>query len=175
MNTQTATGEESIPLNAERSVVASIVPMTVWQSEVFLDFIGVFLALIGVIFLLIGVHGFRNTLSFHRRAEEAEGLVTAVRTRSSGTGHDISVVFYPVVEFTTRDGHQVQTETRTGRSPAPAREGDQVTIEYDPEDPASADLAGSWSGLLLYGIFIGMGTLFTVIGIVVQVAMSSFW
>lgn len=148
--------------------------MIVLQVDVFPEYLGVFFAILGSIFLLVGIQGFRGTLSFRRRAQQTEGLVTDVRSRSSGTGRNTNIVYYPVLQFTTRDGRQVQTETRTGRSPAPAREGDRVTVQYDPEDPASADIAGSWTGIMLYGIFIGLGALFLVIGLVVQFAISSF-
>lgn len=142
------------------------------QVEVFPEYLGLFFAVIGVIFLFVGVQGLRGTLSFRRRAQQAEGVVTDLRARSSGSRGDVNIVFYPVLEFTTRDDRQVQTEARTGRSPAPAQEGDRVTIQYDPNDPASADIASSSSGLFLNGLFIVLGSIFTVIGIAVQYVFS---
>ena len=155
-------------------VVPSIVLVSMLQVEVFPEYLGVFFAVIGVIFLFMGARGLRGTLSFRRRAKQTEGVVTDVRARSSGSrsGSDVNIVYYPVLEFTTQDGRRVQTEARTGRSPAPAREGDRVSVEYDPEDPASADIAGSWSGLFLYGLFIVLGSIFTVVGIAVQYVFS---
>ena len=170
----TSAPEEREPAPLDRRAVLGLVPASVLQGELFPEYLGVFFAVIGVVFLLVGIHGLRGTLSFRRRAQQAEGVVTDVRARSSGKSGDPGIVFYPVLQFTTRDGRQVQTEARTGRSPAPAREGDRVPVQYDPEDPASADIAGSWSGLLLYGVFVVLGSIFTVVGIVVQYAFSLF-
>lgn len=146
------------------------------QVEVLSEYFGVFFAVIGVIFLLVGGQGLRGTLSFRRRAKQTEGVVTDMRARSSGsrTGGDPNVVYYPVLEFTTQDDCQVETEARSGRSPPPAREGERVTVQYDPADPASADIAGSSSGLFLYGLFVVLGAGFTVVGLVVQYAFSLF-
>lgn len=155
-------------------VVPSVSPVSMLQVELFPEYLGLFFAVIGVVFVFVGIRGLRGTLSFRRRATQIEGVVTDVRARSSGTHRDgdADIVYYPVLEFTTQDGRQVQTEARTGRSPAPAREGDRVTVQYDPEDPASADIAGSWSGLFLYGLFIVLGSIFTVVGIAVQYVFS---
>ena len=152
--------------------VSDVISTRMLQIEVFPEYLGLFFAAIGIIFLLAGVQGLRGTLSFRRRAQQTDGIVTDLRVRSSGSHDDVDIVYYPVLKFTTHDGRQVQTEARTGSSPAPARDGDQVTVRYDPEDPASADIAGSWGGLFVNGLFVALGSVFTVVGIVVQYAFS---
>ena len=146
------------------------------QVEVFSEYFGVFFAVIGIIILLVGGQGLRGTLSFRQRAKQTEGVVTDLRAQSSGsrTGGDPNVVYYPVLEFTTQDNRQVETEARSGRSPPPADEGERVTVQYDPADPTSAEIAGNSTGLFLYGVFIVLGAIFTVVGLVVQYALSLF-
>lgn len=54
-----------------------------------------------------------------------------------------------------------------GRRPAPARGGDELTVFYDPADPARAALDGKFGGGVLRVMFLAMGLLFATIGLII--------
>lgn len=128
--------------------------------------IGPYFTVGGVFFLLLGCYLLRRSRSFRRKAQSVEGVVTELRTQASGSfGADAA---YPVLQFTTRDGRDVRTKARTGSLPAPAREGDHVTVLYDPDDPTTADIAGRSADILLSLSFILFGLIFTGIGLLIS-------
>lgn len=101
---------------------------------------------------------------FSRRAQEAEGVVTGMveyRSRPSssagvwvdgawaGAGSSMPrSICYPVVRFRTADGREVETGTMMGTSFRRVREGDPVTVLYDPDRPTRAQLERS-GGLVI--------------------------
>jgi hypothetical protein len=112
----------------------------------------------GVYFLTWGARGRRTAAAFQRTAVGTTAEVTDLRLRhqSHNREHDDGY-WVPVVRFALPDGRIVETETRVGSMPAPARVGETVEVRYDPDDPRRVDLrhgaarSGSlgclWSGL----------------------------
>lgn len=129
------------------------------------------LIVVPVLFTVLGVGFARTGFRIRRTAREfwavarrAPGVVTDLRYRSAG--RDASGgTWFPVLRFVTADGRQIDTEAMYGRSPAPARRGDEVTVLYDPDDPTQATLGGRSGGRLLGTVFIVMGLLFAAIGL----------
>ena len=105
---------------------------------------------------------------FSRRAQEAEGAVTGmVEYRSSSSssggvwvdgawaGGGSSMprsIYYPVVRFRAADGREVETRTMMGTSFRRVREGDPVTVLYDPHDPTRAQLERSGGLVIVLGM-----------------------
>jgi hypothetical protein len=109
---------------------------------------------------------------FSRRAQQAEGVVIGVvecRNRgrfmwsggtwvdgtwtggSFGTSVPVSI-YYPVVRFRAADGREVEARTMVGTSFTRVREGDAVTVLYDPKDPTRAQLERSRGLAIVLGV-----------------------
>lgn len=61
-------------------------------------------------------------------------------------------IYYPVVRFRAADGREVETRTMMGASFRRVREGDPVTVLYDPADPARAQLGRSGGIVIVLGM-----------------------
>ena len=81
---------------------------------------------------------------FDRIAVRAEGVVVEINWLSSEaerrSHHIHRGTAYPVVEFSLPSGQIIRAQTHTGRSPAPAKVGEQVTVLYDPNQPEYLEL-----------------------------------
>jgi hypothetical protein len=136
------------------------------------------LLLVGVLFTLIGVGVLiggavtaikQSRQSAGRKAATGKvvGLVKRVFTAGSAG------VYCPVVEFATASGEVVRFESDFGTMPASHRVGQSIAVRYDPIDPQKAEVDSAtarWLApgcMILMGLgFLGMGLLFTVMGIV---------
>ncbi|MFF4776862.1 DUF3592 domain-containing protein [Microtetraspora fusca] len=125
------------------------------------------LGLLGVTFTLVGAGLLANARAFRRRALRAQGHVVGLRRSDSSDG----VVFYPIVRFATAYGQPVEAESRFGSNPPSARPGQTVTVMYDPADPRRIRIDNlTGSGVLLGGIFLGVGLVLLIAGIGVGAA-----
>jgi hypothetical protein len=123
--------------------------------------------LIGVVVVVGGIRSLRAASRFQRSARQAPATVTELRWEwtSGGSNSSSSRVAYPVVRFALPDGRLVETQTSFGSNPPPAREGDQVTVLYDPDDPTSARLPGFFKSGHFSGVMaIVLGCFFIVLG-----------
>jgi Protein of unknown function (DUF3592) len=127
--------------------------------------------LIPVIFVVVGigvviasVRGLVRANRFERTAQRTNALVTALRWKhtSGGSSSSTSRIAYPVLRFQLPDGRSVETESTFGSNPAPAHEGDSVTVLYDPGDPTDARIEG----------FLSSGRLASVIGLLIGIAFA---
>lgn len=76
-----------------------------------------------------------------------------------------SVTYAPVVRYTVNGTeHEFTSKVSTGDE---WTVGQQVTVRYDPEDPASGEVdgLGNWVPWLLIGLGVGIGGTFTAVGI----------
>ncbi len=127
--------------------------------------------LLGLTFIWLGMRTRSSSRRLGPTASRASGVVTELRyvARAGGSGGGL---YYPVLRFSTADGRQVDTLARYGRRPALVSVGEQVTVLYDPADPAIADLEGMGAvlgdtdggclgtGLVVVGsAFVGLGLL----------------
>jgi Protein of unknown function (DUF3592) len=120
--------------------------------------------IVGSVLVVVGLRDLRSQIAFHRRAVRCRGVVTDFRTRRSRGGSRSRKLYYPVLEFRTADGRDVQTEGRLGNSGRGFRPGQQVTVTYDPRDPSHA-YPGSGAAATVLALFVtAFGGLFAVIG-----------
>ena len=110
----------------------------------------------GTLFVLIGVAQLLKVRGFRRRAERVPGVVVDMQ---EGVSPKYGSLYYPVLEFTTREDREVRTTARVGTRPAPARVGEKVTVAYDRDDPESAEIEGK--GLVLVALM----SLFVLVGL----------
>ena len=97
----------------------------------------------GLVFTVSGGYGVRQDRRLTRTGQQVPGTVVGLRWNYS-INRDApasgSRVCYPVLAFRTLDGHDVQTASRVGSSKVIAQTGDQVTVLYDPRNPARAEI-----------------------------------
>ncbi|MGY4720630.1 DUF3592 domain-containing protein [Naumannella cuiyingiana] len=99
-------------------------------------------AVVGAAFVLMGWSAMRRARALRRDGVRASGQVVALDVDHDWSMDRGASVSYPVVEFALRDGRIHRARSDVGSSPAPAREGDQVTVYYDPADPDRFTLDG---------------------------------
>ena len=137
------------------------------------------LLLVGVLFVLIGlgvlIGGASTAIRQSRQSAgriAATGRVVDLVKRVFNPGS--AGVYCPVVEFTTASGEVVRFASAFGTMPASHGVGQSIAVRYDPVDPQKAEVDSATSRWLVPGCmilmglgFLGMGLLFTLIGIVV--------
>jgi hypothetical protein len=113
---------------------------------------------LGLLFSAIGVVLLVRLRRFRRTAVRVPGVVADVVYDGSAGDSGSGGLWFPVLSFTTVEGRPVRTRGRYGRSPARARAGDQVTVLYDPEDPALASLPRDGANhLAVFFVVFGLG------------------
>jgi hypothetical protein len=129
------------------------------------DFVGYVLppvcVLAGLGFIAFGAHVIRTTRRLRASGQRVPGVVVRLRWDPSEYGGG---QFYPVLRFQTYDGTVMETQSDLGSNPAPAREGQPVTVVYDPANPRLARLDTMLGGGIVHGpIFIAFGTVATLV------------
>lgn len=122
----------------------------------------------GLLFLLLGIWQFRTERAFARIATEASGIVAGFRTRAlrrrgarRGGFARSTPLDFPLVRYVTNEGQTIEFESALGTRPRIHREGQAVTVLYDPAAPQRAQIAsGGWMyGLPLVFTLVGAGML----------------
>jgi hypothetical protein len=131
--------------------------------------------LAGIAIVIASIRGLIGANRFARQAQRTSALVTELRWRAysnrAGSSGPNSRVAHPVLRFDLPDGRTVEVESGAGTNPPSAREGDTVTVLYDPADPTVARLDGLMSsgrltaviGLIIGLAFVVFGSLITVV------------
>jgi Protein of unknown function (DUF3592) len=98
------------------------------------------LLLSGVVLAVAGTRVRARARRFEQRAVSVPGRVVDLRLRRGvgEPGEGGSLLWFPVLDFSTIDGRTVRTEAMYGSVPAPARPGHQVRVLYDPQRPTRA-------------------------------------
>ncbi len=121
------------------------------STRVFI-FVPLGIGLVGLVFSIIGIMRLRNERAFARSAAQASGVVVGFQrrrlSRRSSSRLRSRVYDFPVVRYTTQTGQRIEFASRTATQPRVVREGEAVTVLYDPAVPQQARIA---SGCLQYG------------------------
>jgi hypothetical protein len=128
---------------------------------------------IAALMLMIAGISTLTTLQKLAREESAPGIVTDVVKRQyvDPETDNVSVYYYPTVEFKSRDGKRHTLELTEGSNPPSNEVGDEVTILYEPDNPSNARIksfGSSASMWILPGITGILGIGFLVAVLVVQ-------
>ncbi|MFF1342008.1 DUF3592 domain-containing protein [Streptomyces sp. NPDC058290] len=130
-------------------------------------------ALPGAVLAAVSCHKVRETRRLLRDGVRAQGVVIrleAMRMEGAGSGDSITIrstgttAYAPVVAWTTADGRAMETSSNVARplNRTPAV-GTRVEVRYDPANPSRWILPAGGNGL--WWVFVGVGALFTVIGL----------
>ncbi len=120
---------------------------------------------IGLILLVVGGFLASKTSRFLASAIEAAGEVVDITSYEDDEGQ---TMYRPVIRFTTQDGQEHEITGSTSSSWAPEL-GREVTVLYNPDSPRNADLKGFTNQWLAPSIFLGLGGLFFVLGVVLWI------
>lgn len=132
-------------------------------------------AIAGITLLAVAIWLGVSSASFVGTAVHVTGTVAELAGKESSSDNH-SIVYYPVIEFTTADGRAMRFESATGSNPSMYRQGQEVKVLYNPADPARAmidSVMELWFAPMLLG-FIGL--LFSAIGFgvgVIQLAKKN--
>lgn len=129
----------------------------------------ILIAVAVICFVVAGILYYR-TKSFIDRAERVQGAVVDYEV-SSGSS---STMYYPVVEFVTKDGREIVWHSNTGSNSTGFKIGEKVRVLYDRDDPEEAKIVTFWQ--LWLGTFIAaaLGFLFGLLGAAFTFAASRF-
>lgn len=117
--------------------------------------------LTGLAFIALGAQTIRTARRLRASGQRVPGVVVRLRWDPSEYGGG---QFYPVLRFQMHDGTVIETESDLGSNPAPARQGQPVTVVYDPARPRRARLDTMIGGGMIHGpLFIAFGTVATLI------------
>jgi hypothetical protein len=128
---------------------------------------GAVFAGIGALLVAAGIVVARANRRFDRRALRAPGRVTGVRWDAIGPPANRTMTGFPELRFTLPDGREVETVARTGTTFEAMKEGEAVTVLYDPADPRQArvDSRTAAGGATAVGVgFIATGGVCVLIG-----------
>lgn len=133
-------------------------------------FAGLFV-LVGLGFVAMGRYLIRSARRLASIGVRVPGVVAGIRaSETSDVGRGS---YYPILRFRTADGQDIETSSDIGTDPPPAREGDRVTVVYDPAEPRTAridSMLGSGSGIG-WACVIG-GAALTIVAIYLGIAGS---
>lgn len=113
------------------------------------------MAFLGIIFIATGLYFIQDTRDFIARAAQAEGRVVRLEY-DSGSGSD-SDAYYPVVSFSVPGRGGWEFRDRIGTNPPMYRQGEEVPVFYDPENPQKAMIDRGIFNLAFPGIFALVG------------------
>ena len=127
---------------------------------------------VAVLMLLIaGIVSFNNILKTGREANAAGRVVDMTKQLEydqNNYNRVIGETYFPVVEFTAKDGKRRKVQLSEGSFPPAYEVGDEVTILYEPDHPLDARIksfassAGMWILPSITGV-LGIGFLVAVL------------
>jgi hypothetical protein len=122
---------------------------------------------IAVLMLLVTAIASFNNIRKINREESEPGVVVDMTLLKEYDANDsdrvVGEAYYPVVEFTAKDGKRRQVQLSEGSWPAAYEVGDDVTVLYEPDNPLKARIKsfGSSAGMwILPGITSILGIAF---------------
>jgi hypothetical protein len=115
--------------------------------------------------LALGVYLGRTIFLLQSTGERVLGTIAFLELKSTVHG----ATYYPVIEFTTRDGGTVQFRDNMGSNPPAYREGEVVRVLYFPAFPQqSATVDRGLLNWLVPGALCLLGSLLSIIALLVR-------
>lgn len=115
--------------------------------------VGVFTGVAILMLLIAAISAVSNILKVNRE-ESAPGTVVEMTKRLQYDEEDrdrvIGEAYFPVVEFTAKDGKRRQVQLSEGSFPPSHEIGDEVTVLYEPERPLDARIQSGGSTALMW-------------------------
>jgi hypothetical protein len=123
--------------------------------------IGFIILLAGVGLCVGGLVSRARTQRFVASALQAQAEVTGLEQRR---GNKNSLMYHPVLRFTTQQGVQHEVVSPVGSNPAPCKPGDTVRILYNPARPEEVRIHTFLHVWLFPLVLGGMGGIFLLVG-----------
>ena len=115
--------------------------------------VGIFTGVAALLLLIAVIASVNNILKVNRE-ESAPGIVVDMTMRLQYDEEDrdrvIGEAYFPVVEFTARDGKRRQVQLSEGSFPPAYEVGDEVTVLYEPDHPLDARIRSGGSTALMW-------------------------
>lgn len=136
------------------------------KKDTTLTWMGILFSITGIGMLIGSFLSYNSTHNFIKNSSSTIGTVTELRLHtSSSSSSSKSSTYYPIVKFKTQKGESAELESNVGSYPPSFRVGETVSVLYNPNNPAEAEI-NSFGQLWFTAIFLlGMGGLFAGIGL----------
>lgn len=125
-----------------------------------IPFVCVLFAIGGVIMFGTALTQTMLSMRFNEIAVTTEGtVVEMIERRSKSPDDEISLVFSPVISYTTREGERHTYYSNSASYPPQYRVGDTLAIRYNPNNPQNAEIGGEgrWLNYILWLFALGFG------------------
>lgn len=111
----------------------------------------VFTGIAALLLMIAGISVYTN-LQKLAREESAPGFVVEMVERQyrDAETDNVSIYYYPVVEFKSRDGKRRTIQMSEGSDPPSHEVGDEVTVLYEPDNPSDARIKSFDSSALMW-------------------------
>lgn len=126
-----------------------------------IKWVGLIFGSVGLLFAGLGGWFYVSDQQMAKNASRTSGTVIALDRRRGSEGGS---TYAPVVEWTDREGTRHEFTSSTSSNPAAFDRGESVTVMYDPAKPGQAKIDSFGQRFLLPLIFVGMGSVFAIIG-----------
>ncbi len=135
------------------------------EDVAFFRLFGSIFAGVGSIFVIAGIIIAVNTRSIAGKSISAQGtVIDLVKHTSKDSDGSSFTAYYPVIKFTANSGKPIEFEANSGSNPPTYTKGQKVEILYNPQEPESAKINTLSDFWILPAMFIGMGSVFVLIG-----------
>lgn len=115
--------------------------------------LSIFTGVAALMLLIAGIASVNNILKVSRE-KSASAVIVEMTRRLEYDENDIDRVigeaYYPVVEFTAKDGKRRSVQLSEGSWPPSYEIGDEVTVLYDPGRPSDARIKSFGSSALMW-------------------------
>jgi hypothetical protein len=123
----------------------------------------------GTLFVM-GLYLFQKAKQLINHGKIAKGIIFKNNFESSSSGGGL---YYPVVKFKTENNEWITQELSTGYRPK-KREGKEIEVIYDPENPETVEINSFFQLKILPIIFLIIGLSGLVIGVLEYVEITNF-
>ena len=120
------------------------------------------IAIGGGVFIIIGAKLWQRGNHLLANGKKTEAIIFKNNYKRSGSGGGM---YYPVVRFTTDTNEWITEELNIGYSSAKP-EGTKIEVIYDPEDPTTVEINGSFQLEVLPRIFVAIGLIGLILGLI---------
>ena len=116
---------------------------------------------LGALAVVWAVLAYRSERRFLSKALPATGTIQSLRPERI----DRSIVYFPVITFTTAAGVSVTAESKSSRSGG-YTVGQKISVLYDPNNPNSLEINAAWSRWFFFAVAVFFAVVLFGIGFV---------
>ncbi|MEO7105474.1 MAG: DUF3592 domain-containing protein [Rhodoferax sp.] len=91
----------------------------------------------------------------------------SVRSKTDSLANSGAANHYPIVEFLDATGTKRRFTASTGSNQKPYDIGAEITVQYDPKDPESADIESKLYQWMIPALVVGLGAAAFAVGVAI--------